>query len=106
MRALKQELCQPHRKPPLMARRVSHVSVRLPHSGRCLLPQPPESPWGPCPQLPPSPQLRTDSDPPAHPLLGTPVGFPAQVWLRAGWAGMEGTGRNAPGPPQAQEALG
>lgn len=81
VRALKQELCQPHRKPPLMARRVSRASVRLPHSGRCLLPQPPESPWGPCPQLPPSPQQRTDPNLPACPLLGRPVGFPAQVWL-------------------------
>ena len=61
-RALKQELCQPHRKPPLVARHVSRVSAS-PTFWEVLASQPPESPWGPCPQLPPSPQRRTDPTP-------------------------------------------
>ena len=91
-RALKQELCQPHRKLPLVARRVSRVSAS-PTFWEVLASQPPESPWGPCPQLPPSPQLPGSSTPGK-----TWVPNQGAAQSRSG-EGTEGAGEECPWPP-------
>lgn len=100
MRALKQELCQPHRKPPLADRRVSRASVRLPHSGRCLLPQP-RSPHGDlAPSCHPVPDGELTPTSQLVPLLGRPVGFGPGVAqrIRQGWRYREECPRALPRP--------
>lgn len=98
-RALKQELCQPHRKLPLVARRVSRVSAS-PTFWEVLASQPPESPWGPCPQLPPSPQLPGSSTPGK-----TWVPNQGAAQSRSG-EGTEGAGEECPWPPPGPGGFG